>query len=72
MSDQEKRAPLKQDGFLYPFALVVEGWTEWQATGRKPNPLELAQRVPKAWSDDLNHFNELIERGKPAPKEGRA
>ena len=54
-------------GFRHPFQLVLYGWKEHKATGRYPDPEELARRIKPNFVADIDYFNELIERGRPTP-----
>lgn len=69
-SDKIPNKPIEEDrgGFANPFDLVVAGWAEREKTGRTPHPKELSDRLVRRWVDDLNHFGELIERGRPKDK----
>lgn len=58
-----------QDGFYYPFNLVLAGWQEWKATGRYPNPIELAKRINSKFKGDIDHWQSLLDQGKPPPEE---
>lgn len=42
---------------------------EKKATGRYPDPEELARRIKPRWKRDIDHIAELIERTRPAEPE---
>jgi hypothetical protein len=54
-------------GFYHPFELVSAGWVEWKRTGVLPDPEDLARRLNRRWTGDLEYFDSLIESGRPKP-----
>jgi hypothetical protein len=61
----QKQQPT-HDGFWWPMdEMVIPGWQEWKATGRYPNPYELARRIVPSFKEDIDNFNILIEGARP-------
>lgn len=71
MSDQERNREFNEaeDGYIWPEYLVQAGFDEWQKTGRRPNPYELARRMVKSFNDDMDHFGLLVDKMRPKPKD---
>jgi hypothetical protein len=55
---------------MYPFNLVMHGWKEWKATGRYPDPVELAKRIKPNFVADIDNLERLVESGRPKPPPG--
>lgn len=68
--DEAKAKGVKEDrgGFYTPsLTLIAAGWEVKKHTGQYPDPEDLAKRMNTRFKLDIDYFDELIERGRPAP-----